>query len=261
MKKKVENNSLSLFDQDKAQFILNIHADNGMISLTDLWKEAGSPKSKDPNTWSNRESTIELIDTISTFLNTPKMGVLKSKRGKTGGGTWAHKNIALAYAKWLDPKLHILVNEIFFERVEEEKNPDLIVDRAIKGYQRHGKDQKWISTRMESKVKRNYFTQCLGQHGVTKDGFRNCTNAVYTGLFGGTTAVVREKKGLQPKENIRDNLSITELAAISLSEALAMEDIENNNRRGSAQCELSTSNATRSVAKAIIENRKYNNNR
>lgn len=200
-----------------------------MISLTDLWKEAGSVNKKDPNTWINRESTIELIDTISTFLNTPKMGVLKSKRGKTGGGTWAHKNLALAYAKYLDPKLHVLVNEVFFERIEEEKNPDLIIDRAIATYERKGKDRKWIATRMDSKIKRNHFTSCLAEHGVTKDGYRNCTNAVYNNLFGGTAAVVREKKGLDLKANVRDNCSIVELAAISLSEALSMEDIDNNN--------------------------------
>jgi len=260
MKKHVVNNSVSLFDQDKAQFISNIHADNGMISLTDLWKQVGSPPNKEIKRWLESEPVNRFIKTVSSLLKVGISDVIKIKRGK-GGGTWAHKQIALEYSQYLDPELAVLVNEIFFERVEEEKNPDLIVDRAIKSYQRHGKDQKWISTRMESKVKRNFFTQCLAQHGVNKDGFRNCTNAVYNSLFGGTTAVVREKKGLQPKENIRDNLSITELAAISLSEALAMEDIENNNRRGSAQCELSTSNATRSVAKAIIENRRANNNR
>jgi len=36
------------------------------------------------------------------------------------------------------------VNEVFFQRLEEEKNPDLIVDRAIATYKRKGKDDKWI---------------------------------------------------------------------------------------------------------------------
>jgi hypothetical protein len=31
---------------------------------SDLWKEAGSPKKKDPSTWSTRESATELIDTV-----------------------------------------------------------------------------------------------------------------------------------------------------------------------------------------------------
>lgn len=46
------------------------------------------------------------------------MGVLKSKRGKTGGRTCGHKQIDLSYAKWLDPKLHVLVNSDFFDRIE-----------------------------------------------------------------------------------------------------------------------------------------------
>lgn len=115
---------LVLFDKTQNSILGNVRSDGDMLSLTDLWKAANSPNKKDPSTWQRRESTIELIDTVCNFLNTPKMGVLKSKRGKSDGGTWAHKNLALAYAKWLDPKLHILINEVFFQRIEEEKNPD-----------------------------------------------------------------------------------------------------------------------------------------
>lgn len=244
----------ALIKFDKQELIKSIHANNEMISLTDLWKQAGSIREKAPNFWINQDSTKDFIEMASSMLNATQNCIIKSKRGK-GGGTFAHKNIALAYAKYLDPKLHVLVNEIFFERIEEEKNPDLIVDRAIKTYQKKGKDQKWIASRIDSKIKRNFFTACLAEHGVTKDGYRNCTNAVYNNLFGGTSAVVREKKGLSPKDNIRDNLSQVELAAIALSEALAMENIETKNVRGNAKCELETNYATKSVARAIIENR------
>lgn len=241
---------------EKKEFVSRIHNSGELVSLTDLWKEAGSINKKDPNTWLGRESTIELIDTICTILNTPKTGVLKSKRGKTGGGTWAHKNVALAYAKWLDPKLHILVNEVFFERIEEEKNPEFAIDRVVRTYEKQGKDKTWIASRVDGRIKRNFFTAKLSEHGVTGDGYKNCTNAVYNGLFGGTATVVREKKGLTAKDNIRDNLSIVELAAISLSEALSMERIEKENVFGNAKCEVITTISTKSVANAIINARK-----
>ena len=45
------------------------------------------------------------------------------------------------------------------------------------------------------------------------------------------------------------------MEAIALSEALAMENIETKNVRGNARCELETNYATKSVARAILENR------
>jgi len=249
-------NELALFNQEKSEMLMKVHQEGEMISLTDLWKEAGSPENKRPVIWERQDSTKQLIDVLGSMVQSDLKSLWKTKRGGTDSGTYAHKSIALAYAKYLDPKLHILVNQVFFERIEEEKNPDLIIDRAIYTYKKKGKDDKWIGARMNSKIKRNAFTSCLAGHGVTKDGFRNCTNAVYNGLYGGTSTVVREKKGLDLKANIRDNCSIVELASISLSEALSMEDIDNNNRHGNAQCEVSVSIATKNVAQAIVNSRK-----
>ena len=45
--------------------------------------------------------------------------IIKSKRGK-GGGTYAVRNVFLAYAKYLDAKLHFLVNEAFFNLLYSE---------------------------------------------------------------------------------------------------------------------------------------------
>lgn len=240
---------------EKKEFVSRIHNSGELVSLTDLWKEVGSVSAKAPKHWLTNETTVDFIDTMSSILKGKKSDLIKIKNGK-GGGTWAHKNIALAYAKWVDPKLHILVNEVFFERIEEEKNPELAIDRVVRTYEKQGKDKTWIASRVDGRIKRNFFTAKLAEHGVTGDGYKNCTNAVYNGLFGGTATVVREKKGLTAKDNIRDNLSIVELAAISLSEALSMERIEKENVFGNAKCEVITTISTKSVANAIINARK-----
>ena len=183
------------------------------------------------------------------------MGVLKSKRGKSDGGTQAHKNLALAYAKWLDPKLHILINEVFFQRIEEEKNPDLIADRYIKAYKKRGKDEKWIQERFEGKVVRNTFTSTLAKHGVKHDGFRQCTNAIYSPLFGGKTDVIRQKKNLPEKANIRDNLSRLELMSVKFAEELASENIKNNNLQGNNECAKASFIASNAVKDCVLKSR------
>lgn len=247
-------NEVKIYNES-TRALMNIHSDGEMISLTDLWKEAGSPKGKNPNDWTRQDSSQQLIETASGVLNTVQNRIIKSKKGK-GGGTFAHKQIALAYAKYLDPKLHILVNQVFFERIEEEKNPDKIAERYTKTYQKLGKSDKWINERFKGISTRNAFTKTLAAHKVEQEGFRNCTNNIYTPLFGGSTNVVREKKGIDKSQSIRDNLSAVELAAVGLAELLAMENIEKNNVIGSAKCEVVCFNSSKAVANAVIQSRK-----
>ena len=239
-----------------ANVLDTIGKDGDLLSLTDLWKIAGSPKSKNPNDWLRQDIESELVNTVSGILNTVSNRIIKTKRGKLGG-SYAHRQIALAYAKYLDPALHVLVNEVFFQRIEEEKNPDLIGQRYIKAYKKRGKDNKWISERLKSIDSRNEFTKTLAAHGVTGEGYRNCTNAIYEPLYGGTASVVREKKGLIKGQSVRDNMSRVELAAVGLAEALASDEIDKKDIRGNGKCEVASRRASRSVANALIDHKKY----
>lgn len=239
----------------KNDILSNVKVENEMFSLTDLWKLAGSDNSKRPIDWQKKESTKELIEAMQVMFSSGKIPLLKTKRGK-GAGTYGHKSIALSYAKYLDPKLHILVNEVFFERVEEEKNPDLAIDRGMRGYSKKGMSPQWITKRLHAKGIRNEFTGALKEHGVTGDGYKECTNAMYVALYGSPAKKIREAKNLPAKANIRENMSTTELAAISLSESLAIDDIHLNRRWGNEECALSSHMAAREVSKSIIQFRK-----
>lgn len=249
------NKKSELTKFNKEDLLNHINFDADMISLTDLWKEAGSDPQRTPAKWQESEPVQRFIRSVGRILNIGNSDIIKSKRGK-GGGTYGHKQVAIEYAQYLDEHLAVLVNEVFFQRVEEENNPDLIVDRAISTYKRRGYSSDWIAKRLDGKAKRNAFTACLADHGCDKDGFRNSTNAIYTPLFGGSSAVVREKYGLEKRDNIRDNLSEVELEAIKFAETLAKDAIQRNNLRGNAKCEIASSNASKIVASALIQNRR-----
>lgn len=237
---------------DKNQILSSIKVENNMFSLTDLWKLCGSPKNKRPIDWQEKESTQEFIDALSDSFKSSKIALLKKKAGKYGG-TYGHRSIALSYAKYLDPKLHVLVNEIFFERIEEEKNPDLIIDRAIQTYKRKGHSPEWISKRINGKSVRNEFTSTLAKHGVMGDGYKRCTNAMYVELYGKEANEVRKSKGLPAKENLREHMSQLELQSMMFAEALAMDDIEKNRRYGNEECAKTSNNAARIVRKSLSE--------
>ncbi len=229
--------------------------DKGRLSLNDLYDLTEKKKNTDPRTWLRHDNVQDIISAVSGILNVSLNHIIKSKRGK-GGGTYAHRNIFLAYAKYLDAELHVICNEIVFERIEEENNPDIIVDRAIKTYERRGKDAQWIAKRLHAKGVRNQFTQTLSQHGVLNDGYKKCTDAIYIGLFGQEAKLIRRNRNLPDGCNLRENLSSLELSAISLSEELAMEDISKNRLYGNEECSISSNRASRSVSQSIINFRK-----
>nr|WP_312295950.1 KilA-N domain-containing protein [Brevundimonas diminuta] len=90
-----------------------------MLSLTDMWKAAGEDPSKRPYEWSRYEGA-EFIRHMEAVLNTGS-ALIDAKRGGSGpnrGQTFAHWQIALAYAKYLSPAFHAACNVVIRERME-----------------------------------------------------------------------------------------------------------------------------------------------
>jgi len=106
-----------------------------MISPTDLWKTVGGSVGQHPRHWQELESAQEFINHLGEKLNVGKSDILKTTRGRYHGGTWAHWQIALAYAKHLSPELHMYANEAFkgFMTAEVKMTADM-VDRTVARY-------------------------------------------------------------------------------------------------------------------------------
>lgn len=224
---------------------------NNLVSLNQLWKAAKSPKNKDPRSWLRLDSSAEFLFALEKKLNVVLNHILKTAKGR-GGGTWGHWQVALAYAKYLDPNLHIQVNEWAKRYVEEEVDPEKGVDRAINNWKRQGKSDQWIQTRLENKQVRHQFTSTLQQHGVSVSfQYANCTNAINQQVLGGTAQELREQMGLTKSASLRDSLSRVQVAALGLAEALAEEDIEENQRQGYKQCLQCCDEAGSKVKRAL----------
>ena len=87
-----------------------------MVSLTDMWRAAGSPRDRRPAEWGRSAEAGRLIEHI---VDVAGMGISHSdifatkSSGLSGGGqTWAHWHIAMAYAKYLSPEFHVWCNEV-----------------------------------------------------------------------------------------------------------------------------------------------------
>lgn len=98
-----------------------IHQRDEMVSLTDMWRAAGEAESKRPVFWQQTQLGTQFIEFVAANLKTEDREVWQSRRGN-GGGTWAHWQIAMAYAKFLSPEFHMWANTVVRERMEGVSN-------------------------------------------------------------------------------------------------------------------------------------------
>lgn len=94
-----------------------IHDKSEKLSLTDMWKAAGGDLARQPSEWLRSSDAKRFIEFLSDTQNLGNSQVIKIQRGK-GGGTWAHWQIALAYAKYLSPEFHMWCNQVVRAHME-----------------------------------------------------------------------------------------------------------------------------------------------
>jgi hypothetical protein len=88
-----------------------------MLNLTDMWRAAKADPSKQPAKWREHEGTRAFIDYMSETLRQEESLLFATKEGR-GGGTLAHWQIGMAYAKYLSPAFHAWCNSIVRAHME-----------------------------------------------------------------------------------------------------------------------------------------------
>lgn len=220
----------------------------GLVSLTDMFKAAQAAGwadgKRNPGDWA-REAGAQFIEFVADQLNTRKTGIYKATKGK-GGGTFAHWQIALAYAKYLSPELHMQVNAVY----ARFKTGDVTLAAEIADKAKPA-DAAWLAKRVQSTVARNQLTSTLAAHGVVGKGFADCTNAIYKNILGGKKSEICAQRGLRKSTNLRDVMSVEQLTMTAMSELVAQRRIEVKNQRGNKACADSCDHAAWSVAKLM----------
>jgi len=105
------------------------------------------------------------------------------------------------------------------ERLDEMQDPELSIDRALEQYLRLGYSENWINQRLKSIEIRKELTDEWKRRGL-KEGvqFATLTDIITKAWAGNTTKEYKVLKGLK-KENLRDNMTNTELILNMLAEA------------------------------------------
>jgi hypothetical protein len=127
------------------------------------------------------------------------------------------------------------------ERLDEMQDPELSIDRALEQYMNLGYSENWINQRLKSIEIRKELTDEWKKRGL-KEGvqFATLTDIITKAWSDKTTKEYKILKGLK-KENLRDNMTNTELILSMLAEA-STKDI-------SAAIEPENFEASKKVAK------------
>lgn len=109
--------------------------------------------------------------------------------------------------------------QVAAERLDEMQDPELSIDRALEQYLKLGYSESWINQRLKSIEIRKELTDEWRSRGL-KEGqqFATLTDIITKAWAGKTTKEYKVFKGLK-KENLRDNMTNTELILNMLAEA------------------------------------------
>lgn len=109
--------------------------------------------------------------------------------------------------------------QVASERLDEMHDPELSIDRALEQYVKLGYSENWINQRLKSIEIRKELTDEWKNRGL-KEGqqFATLTDIITKAWAGKTTKEYKVFKGLK-KENLRDNMTNTELILNMLAEA------------------------------------------
>lgn len=127
------------------------------------------------------------------------------------------------------------------QRLDQIQDPELSIQQALQDYRRLGYSDDWINQRLKSIEIRKELTDEWQRTGITDNkDFAILTNVLTKTWSGKTVKEYKEHKGLK-KQNLRDNMTSTELILNMLAEASTKDISQANNPK--------TFNQSKTIAK------------
>lgn len=119
--------------------------------------------------------------------------------------------------------------QVASERLDEMQDPELTIDRAMKEYLQLGYSENWINQRLKSIEVRKELTDEWKKRGY-KEGVQFATlTDIITKTWSDKTTKEYKKLKVLKKENLRDNMTNTELILNMLAEASTKDISEATN--------------------------------
>lgn len=220
------NKIRSSWDQEKEEFYFSI------IDIIEILTDSKNPR----RYWSDLKRKMKDEEGADQLYENIVQLKLKSSDGKMRKTDVADMQgvfrIIQSIASPKAESFKMWLAEVGKERIDEIIDPELIIDRALETYLKKGYTREWINQRLQAIQVRKELTDSWQEHGVTEGReYAILTNEISKAWSGMTTRQYKELKGLK-KENLRDNMSTTELILNMLAETATKDIAESTNPQG-----------------------------
>ena len=219
-----EQDKIQLFENQKIRTAWDTEKEEWYFSVTDVIAVlTEQPTARGAsNYWAKLKQRLkeEGADELLTNCQQLKMIASDGKRRATDVATTEQllRTIQSIPSPKAEP-FRLWLAEVGRERIEETIDPEQAIDRALETYLKKGYDPDWVHQRLLSIRIRNELTNEWQKRGVEKGReFAILTDEISKAWSGMTTRQYKNLKGLK-KENLRDNMSDTELVLTMLAEA------------------------------------------
>jgi hypothetical protein len=211
--------ALQLFEQKQVRSLWNEEEEKWYFSIVDVVEALTDSINPTDYLKKIRKRDTELGSYIGT--NCPQVTMLANgkKRKTLAGDTAAIFRIIQSIPSPKAEPFKLWLAKVGSERLDEMQDPEIGIDRALQHYLQLGYSENWINQRLKSIEIRKELTDEWKSKGL-KEGaqFAILTDIITKAWSEKTTKEYKILKGLK-KENLRDNMSNTELILNMLAEA------------------------------------------
>ena len=212
--------TMQFFENKKIRSVWDAEKEEWFFSIVDV--VAVLTESPNPNNyWKVLKSRL-IKEGNQTVTNCNQLKLRSPKDGKKYKTDVADTEQLLRIIQSIpSPKAEpfkLWLAEVGKERIEETIDPELTIDRALETYLKKGYSREWINQRLQAIQVRKELTDEWTDRGVKKGReFAILTDEITRAWSGLSTRQYKDFKGLK-KENLRDNMSTTELVLNMLAE-------------------------------------------
>lgn len=223
-------NAIKLFEEKKVRTLWDDETEEWYFSIVDVI--AVLTDSKDPNAyWRKLKQRLknEGNETV-TNCHSLKMTANDGKMRLTDVATT--EQLFRLIQSIPSPKAEpfkLWIAQIAKERLDQIQDPELSINQAMQDYKRLGYSDNWINQRLKSIEIRKELTDEWKRHGLQEGvQFATLTDIIYQTWADKTAKEYKQFKGLK-KENLRDNMTNTELVLNMLAELSTTKISETQN--------------------------------
>ncbi len=215
-----QQNALKVFDDKKVRTLWDAEEEKWYFSIVDtiaVLTDSPNPRKY----WSVLKTRLKKEGSeLTTNCSQLKMVSADGKFYKTDvGNTEQLFRLIQSIPSPKAEPFKLWLAQIAAERLDEMQDPELTIDRALDQYLALGYSENWINQRLKSIEIRKELTDEWKSRGL-KEGiqFATLTDIITKAWADKTTKEYKILKGLK-KENLRDNMTNTELILNMLAEA------------------------------------------